>query len=61
MFYLLCILSMRVMFMFVGVQSNRIHYAILFIFMLLIIYCQNAVGYLSGGGNVVLSMTVYMR
>ena len=40
-----------------AVKSHSLCY---FVYFYVIIYCENAVGYLSGGGNVVLAMTVYM-
>ena len=39
-------------------ECSQLHSLCYLVYFYVIIYCQNAVGYLSGGGNVVLSMTV---
>ena len=60
MFYLFCVYYLCWLCLCL-LECSQLHSLCYLVYFYVIIYCQNAVGYLSGGGNVVLSMTVYMR
>ena len=61
MFYLFCVYYLCWLCLCL-LECSQLHsLCYLVYFYVIVIYCENAVGYLSGGGNVVLSMTVYMR